>query len=698
MKINLHHLWYRNLRMSLMAFVLVLSNAQGETLTKTYTTAGEIRRLSHEAAAQKPAVHLRGTVIYKQPYQMDDLVVHDGKESIYVSCGFNPDIRVGNEIEIIGTVSPGRYAPVVAANHVILCGIGQMPPFIKTRLSELYTGFLDSQPVSLSGVVTRVTRMFDKGWAFTLKTVDGSLEILVYDDEKNETSFQSYIDSVVTVQGVCLPVFNMRSELTGVRIRVNSIQDICIDQQGEADPFLAKEIAPHALGRFSLDGKNLHRHRLKGCVSAIDAPSSFYLQTRRQGLKVKISGSVLPRVGNQLEVSGFLNERSYFTGLNHAVFRVVGEGKLPTPTRVDRQKLFQEPDHYRKIYPDFDGQIVTIKGVLRKYTPRGSQAGRLHLDCDGYLLAVHLGDVQLPDLDIGSELDVTGVCVMELSEGRPALTFPEIKDYSLILRSSADVVILKAAPWWSPGRLLLVIGGLIAGLMGILVWNLSLRKLVEKRSRQVYLENVARIEAELRVEERTRLAAELHDSVAQSLTGISMQFEAAEIAYTKAPNELPHYLKTGRQMLSSCRDEIRRCVWNLRAQVLEDNDLLPALKTITQIYDPHTHIEITLEGEAYTLSDSALHALLRITQELTANAVKHGHAQEVKIAVHFNADSVELDVSDNGVGFNTEAAPGIQKGHFGLQGIRERIKRACGEFNMTSSPGKGTVAHIRIKR
>jgi signal transduction histidine kinase len=479
---------------------------------------------------------------------------------------------------------------------------------------------------------------------------------------------------------------------------VNSLQDIRIDKQGADDPFQAQEIAPHALGLFSLDGKNLHRHRLKGCVSAIDTPWSFYLQSGERGIKVRISGTSLPHVGDEIEVSGFLNERSYFTGLNHAVFRVIGKGTLPKPLRVDRQMLFREPDHYRKIYPDFDGQIVTIKGILRKFTPGGLQPGRLHLDCDGYLLAVHVGDVQLPGFNMGSELEVTGVCVMDISEVRPALTFPEIKDYALILRSAADVVVLQPAPWWNPARLLLVIGGLLAGLLGILLWNLSLRRLVEKRSRQVYLENVARIEAELRVEERTRLAAELHDSFAQSLTGISMQFEAAEIAYTKAPNELPHYLKTARQMLSSCRDEIRRCVWNLRAQVLEENDLLHALKTITQIYDPHTHIEITLDGEAYSLSDSVIHALLRITQELTVNAVKHGQAKEIKIVVHFKEESVELDVCDNGIGFNPDSASGIQQGHFGLQGIRERIKRLNGEFHIASSEGEGTVAHIRIKR
>jgi hypothetical protein len=334
-----------NLRTGLMVCALVVFNAQGVPLPKTYTSAVEIRRLSRAEAAVNPPVKMRGTVIYKQPYQMDDLVLHDGKESIYVACVFNPDIRVGNEIEIIGTVSPGRYAPVVAARHVVLCGVGQMPPFIPSRLSELYTGLLDSQPVSLSGVVMRVTRMFDKGWAFTLKTGEGSLEILVYDDEKTEASFRPYIDSVVTVQGVCLPVFNMRAELTGVRIRVNSLRDIRIDTPGVDDPFLAQEIDPLALGLFSLDGKNLHRHRLKGCVSAIDAPSSFYLQSGVRGLKIKLSGSTLPHVGEEIEVSGFLNERSYFTGLNHAVFRVIGKGTLPQSIRVDRQMLFREPDH-----------------------------------------------------------------------------------------------------------------------------------------------------------------------------------------------------------------------------------------------------------------------------------------------------------------------------------------------------------------
>jgi len=227
-------------------------------------------------------------------------------------------------------------------------------------------------------------------------------------------------------------------------------------------------------------------------------------------------------------------------------------------------------------------------------------------------------------------------------------------------------------------------------------WNAILYRRVEARSKQLTDENMARLEAELRVQERTRLAAELHDSFAQSLAGISMQVTAAELAQKSAPDDLPKCLTTVRRMLDSCRDEIRRCVWNLRAQVLENKDLIQALNNVVQPLRKEIAIDVQSQGKAFELSDQTTHALLRIAQELVTNAIRHGHATQITVEVKYFPDVLIMEVRDNGCGFNTEESKDARQGHFGLLGIRERVKRLQGEFTLLSYLGIGTTARVRL--
>ena len=96
------------------------------------------------------------------------------------------------------------------------------------------------------------------------------------------------------------------------------------------------------------------------------------------------------------------------------------------------------------------------------------------------------------------------------------------------------------------------------------------------------------------------------------------------------------------------------------------------------------------------LSDKTTLAILRIIRELTTNAIRHGHATELKIAGCIDGETLRFSVADNGRGFNPESAPGIADGHFGLQGIRERLDLMDGDMAMESAPGNGAKVTITI--
>ena len=97
------------------------------------------------------------------------------------------------------------------------------------------------------------------------------------------------------------------------------------------------------------------------------------------------------------------------------------------------------------------------------------------------------------------------------------------------------------------------------------------------------------------------------------------------------------------------------------------------------------------------LTDTSAHDILRTVRELVANSIRHGHAGKVAVAGCMDDGKVVFSVSDDGCGFNPEECPGVAQGHFGLQGIRERLRRCNGEMRIESAPGKGTKVTIRME-
>ena len=124
-------------------------------------------------------------------------------------------------------------------------------------------------------------------------------------------------------------------------------------------------------------------------------------------------------------------------------------------------------------------------------------------------------------------------------------------------------------------------------------------------------------------------------------------------------------------------------------------------EVIRQTVSPHVSADVALairfNVPRNLLTDQSAHALIRIVRELTLNAVHHGKASQIKIAGSFEAGNLLFSVTDNGTGFDVSTAPGIREGHFGLQGIRERVNLFGGTTTVDSVPGKGTKVTIHIK-
>ena len=149
-------------------------------------------------------------------------------------------------------------------------------------------------------------------------------------------------------------------------------------------------------------------------------------------------------------------------------------------------------------------------------------------------------------------------------------------------------------------------------------------------------------------------------------------------------------------MLDSCRTELKHCLVDLRSSALEERNIENAIQIAVDSVRCDAAVETSVEISRAKLSDSAAHAVLMIVRELVSNAVRHGHAKRIIVKGSRDKGRVTLAVSDDGCGFDTATRPGFREGHFGLDGIRHRLKALNGTLSVDSAPGRGTAVTIQF--
>jgi len=228
---------------------------------------------------------------------------------------------------------------------------------------------------------------------------------------------------------------------------------------------------------------------------------------------------------------------------------------------------------------------------------------------------------------------------------------------------------------------------LCAAVLGMLAWAVYQGRLRQMRQRFALV-----------LEERARLAREIHDTLAQGFVGISSQLDA--VALSMSPGESParQYLDMARRMARHSLTEARRSVMDLRSSVLEDQDLAAALQAGTRLWTAGNPVEVTVDvtGPPAKIPEDVEQHLLRIAQEAVTNVVKHAGASKIAIKLHREARKLCLRIVDNGHGFEQSDAFSSVGGHFGLIGMRERAERLGGELRLASHPGEGTQVEVMV--
>ncbi len=208
----------------------------------------------------------------------------------------------------------------------------------------------------------------------------------------------------------------------------------------------------------------------------------------------------------------------------------------------------------------------------------------------------------------------------------------------------------------------------------------------------------ARLFAEARglavLEERQRLARELHDSVSQALYGIALGAKTARTLLERDPKQAADPLDYVLSLADAGLAEMRALIFELRPESLEKEGLVAALEKQAAALRARHEIEVeSVLCDEPGASPDAKETVYRIAQEALHNIVRHAHASNVKIEMDYDPECIILEVSDDGVGFD---AGGDYPGHLGLRSMRERASHLGGTLEVETEPGRGTRIHARI--
>lgn len=195
--------------------------------------------------------------------------------------------------------------------------------------------------------------------------------------------------------------------------------------------------------------------------------------------------------------------------------------------------------------------------------------------------------------------------------------------------------------------------------------------------------------------ERARIARELHDSISQDLFSLRLLAGGLRRALPPA-SPLQPQVEAMERTATGTMHEMQALLLELRPVALQDAGLVPALAELCQAYRDRLGVAIDAQLEPVELDPAVEHAVLRIVQEALANAVKHAHPTRITVRMHRADHQVSVSVSDDGNGFDPSRA-GERHG-MGLGLMRDRVTELGGDFQLTSTPGEGTIVRILLDR
>lgn len=646
------------------------------------TNATQVRALTVVEAKRHFPVQLHGVVLGQVDPGGRALVLYDGSSCIYL---IGPQklispMREGDQVVVEGVSGPGQFAPIVVVRKLNKVGRGKIPRPKRVTFAQMLSGSLDAQWVEITGIVRECNPSKGNPWQsdMVLETDAHRLEVRI----NNRLKPGAYVDAKITLRGFCFSQENDNRQLTSPMLYVPHNAPVQVDDPSAADPYKLPLRSVRSLFQFEPHSCYEYWVRLRGVVTYYRPGKFLCIRDGDAGLRVECSQTKPLQPGDEVDVVGFPALGNYAPVLEDAVFKKDTISAPPSPVLLtnsasallhDQDLVCLNARLIERVRADsgwdllFDWNHERIKGMLE--LPKNQPLPSSWRD--------------------GSEIRVTGICSIISDQNAPISGAWEPSAFALLLRSPADLRVIRMASWWTESRIIQGLGILsvfLASIIGVIIFA-ARRRLHEQAMHRSQAER----EFSAILNERNRIAREIHDTVAQGLGAISMRLELAKKQLLPGANGAASDLALAHSLVRSTLAETRNSVWHLHSQVLDTADLATALGDVLRVLTEETDIqsEFSVRGESQRLPPVVENNLLRAGQEAITNAVKHAQPRKISVTLDFLDRMVRLRVCDDGKGFDSKKPP-RSDGGFGLVGMSERIKESNGKMILQSSPQCGT--------
>lgn len=230
--------------------------------------------------------------------------------------------------------------------------------------------------------------------------------------------------------------------------------------------------------------------------------------------------------------------------------------------------------------------------------------------------------------------------------------------------------------------------------------ELTSSQLLEKSHHmQEELRHLSRRLLSAQEDERKRISRELHDVIAQTLTGINLRLATLKLQSAASTRNLREKIASTQRLVEKSVDIVHRFARDLRPSVLDDLGLIPALHSYIKIFTEQTGVRVAFTAFAGVekLDGAARTVLYRVAQEALTNVARHAKASHAKVGIRRRNGAVSMEINDNGKGFQVEGAVFAKsRNRLGLLGMRERVEMVGGTFCVESAPARETTIRVEI--
>jgi len=379
------------------------------------------------------------------------------------------DIHAGQVVDLEGSSWTGDFAPVIIRPKIQILRQTSNLPARTVSFDDLVSGEQDSQWVQIEAVIRAINRQEDRILIDALS--GGGRFTIFYAQNLNDPLPDNLEDARVRLKGVCGTKFNEKGQLIGATMFVPGPEAISLlSKPVQADPFSLPVRRIESLLKFSPSDPVGKRVRIQGIISMPRTGNSLFIQDGAGAVLVQTAQTTPVTVGEKVDVIGYPVMGDYSPLIQDARFRSLGSELPPEPLAVTADQA---------LGAGYDNRLVKIEARLldRAFT---STEQILVLQSGQFVFNAHLGkDTAAPgsaSADKGSVVNVTGICLVQVNESKVPVTF------RLLLRSPADLVIVRSPSWWTASRMLYGVGILAFGILSALSWVAVLRRRVHQQT------------------------------------------------------------------------------------------------------------------------------------------------------------------------------------------------------------------------